>query len=596
MHGSQLFALSFLLAVPAAAQTLALDDWTYFQLDNTRTARAFGLDAGDVTGDGLPDLVSGRWIYANPGGDMSAPWPRVTLPWDVDILAVLNVDGDSRKDMIAMTPDGRILWLESTGSAQSWIQTEVADLGFADHSISTQGFRAAQLEAGGKPELLFTLDTLAYLRIPANPNVTPWPRVEISSSIDPEGVAAADIDGDGDLDVAATPNTVDVRWYRNPGNGAGAWASFAIGSVPSQYADRFELGDLNGDGRTDLAVSGANGSNDGLYWFESPANPAAPWTRRTVASQDTTNSMDMADLDGDGDLDLVSGEHRGSETTSVWENDGTGSFTEIPIASGIESHLGTQLFDLDMDGDLDLASIAWDKYWFLHVWRNDAIGGPPPVPPAPVARYSMNELIGTILHDRTGLGHDGQLVGGASFGADAGGGFLRTGGGRAELGSWQVGSSEISIAAWIRPKSFNVSDGRIVSRADGVAEQSHDWMLSTIASGGQMRLRARLRVGGNVTTLVASSGNLPLRRWTHVALVFDGQALKLYQNAVLVGQTSLAGVLAERSSIPIAIGAQPGGAAPFDGRLDEVRIFTGALPLSKIQNMAAGRPAFRQAE
>jgi len=91
-----------------------------------------------------------------------------------------------------------------------------------------------------------------------------------------------------------------------------------------------------------------------------------------VVRQDTTNSMDVLDLDRDGDVDIVAGEHRGPKKVAVRENDGTGKFVEHIVSTGIESHLGTRAADLDGDGDYDLVSIAWDKPQDLHVWRNDA--------------------------------------------------------------------------------------------------------------------------------------------------------------------------------------------------------------------------------
>ncbi|MCI0585128.1 MAG: FG-GAP-like repeat-containing protein, partial [Chloroflexi bacterium] len=95
--------------------------------------------------------------------------------------------------------------------------------------------------------------------------------------------------------------------------------------------------------------------------------------------------MDVADLNGDGRPDVATGEHRGSLKVTVWQNVNNGaSWSAHTVGTGKESHLGTRLADLDRDGDIDIVSIAWDAYQYLHVWRNNAKSGAPlPVPASP---------------------------------------------------------------------------------------------------------------------------------------------------------------------------------------------------------------------
>ena len=97
------------------------------------------------------------------------------------------------------------------------------------------------------------------------------------------------------------------------------------------------------------------------------------WERRKVVTQYSMNNLDAADIDQDGDIDLVTCEHKGPDLAlQLWQNDGTAQFSPVEIDRGKESHLGAQTRDMDGDGDLDIVSIGWDRHEFVHLWRNDA--------------------------------------------------------------------------------------------------------------------------------------------------------------------------------------------------------------------------------
>ncbi len=376
-----------------AAGPPSLDFWYYLEASASHV-RTFGLDAADVDSDGDRDLVSGPYVYRNPGGAMTGAWTRLTALPDGHCFMAMDVDGDERADLLGLQDnpaESRIdlYWIEAADAgAGSWAApVQFGNIPRSDHAEGFQGSRRAQIVAGGREEIVIsTMQGIYCFEIPASPDAGSWPRTFVCTNDSDEGIGVGDIDADGFLDIAFTSGgDKAVRWARNPGTGTGHWLVFTIGSfAEADWPDRCAVADLNGDGRADIVAteenSGATADALACWWEQPVPSPTnSGWTRRTIATQYTMNSMDAADFDMDGDMDLSLAEHRGTERIQVWENDGAGVFAVHEVGAGRESHLGARAFDLDGDGDLDLASIAYDDYTKLHVWRNDSPAGTPTV-------------------------------------------------------------------------------------------------------------------------------------------------------------------------------------------------------------------------
>ena len=368
--------------------------WTYIQVDDSRQKwgdwdkpgwlRYFGLDAGDLNGDAMADIVSGRYVYLNPGGDISGDWKRVDLGANTDGALILDVDGDRHAYIISTSLPDVYWWEAENEQATQWKGRKVAMVKETGH-VNGQGFAVADIVEGGKLEILLAAGDGIYLvQVPDDPAIQPWPSTNLVPQASDEGFAVGDLDGDGDLDIAASAFVksgeaeapLSLFWWENPGDLTREGKVHFI-HTSLHDIDRIVMADLNGDGRMDIAYSEerypGKEPDSRLVWLQAPQNPAkGNWNSNVLVTQYSMNNLDCGDIDNDGDVDLTTNEHKGQDyNTQVFLNDGKGNFTMTKVDDGREMHLGARLFDLDGDGDLDIYGHAWDHYQFLHVWRNE---------------------------------------------------------------------------------------------------------------------------------------------------------------------------------------------------------------------------------
>jgi hypothetical protein len=114
-------------------------------------------------------------------------------------------------------------------------------------------------------------------------------------------------------------------------------------------------------------------------------------------------------------------------------------------------------------------------------------------------------------------------------------------------------------------------------------------MLSAVDGN---RLRGRLKVDGSTTTTIAGSGDLVTGVWTHMALVYDGSAVTIYKDGEAVGSTVIQGPISSNPAVSAWIGGNPPSATskPFDGVLDDVRVYERALSPAEIWQLALSDP------
>lgn len=331
--------------------------------------RAMAIVLGDMDGDGDPDLVVGNYsgttrLYLNNG--TADPFNGVSganISSDAKATASValgDMDGDGDLDLVVGN-DGQAnrLYLNN-GSATPFISVVGTDISSdAGHTLSIV---AADVDADGDLDVVAGNNGETNRLYLNNGSADPFNGV-IGTNISSDAghttsVVLADVDGDGDPDLVAGNNGEVNRLYLNNGS-ADPFNGVSGANISSDAHNTTSvvLGDVDGDGDLDL-VTGNYSQNTRLYLNNGTAAPFNGVSGTNISSDvNNTRAVVIGDVDGDGDLDLVAGNYGSS--SRLYLNNGTANpfnaVSGINISSDVNNTRAIVLGDVDGDGTLDLA-------------------------------------------------------------------------------------------------------------------------------------------------------------------------------------------------------------------------------------------------
>jgi len=350
-----------------------------------------GIDitAADIDGDGRDDIVCASWWYRNP------TWEKFPIPGVAQVINAYDIDGDGRVELIATKRNGdktgyggltpELVWLKAVDPFSGKWEEHPIGTGIGDWP---HGSCIAPVLPGGRPALMTSYHSAHASKeqetphfpeiweVPDDPT-EPWPSRPLAEILYGEEMVAHDFTGDRSLDLQCGPwNLIN--------QGDGTFRPVRIVEDEDFYPARVAVMDVNGNGLSDVVMGQEKMDYptkqvpwSPLAWFENPGPGVEdPWKMHVIDTVRCAHSIGVADLDGDGDLEIVVGEHypfypfRSRCKTFVYKKADPAGLTwkRWTLDDRFEHHDGTKIIEL-APNRVGIMSHAWQEARYVHLWR-----------------------------------------------------------------------------------------------------------------------------------------------------------------------------------------------------------------------------------
>ncbi len=333
--------------------------WTKHVIASLNGARS--VDPGDLDGDGDVDVAAASpvedliMVYVNDGGASS--WSAVEVDWmdgkEATSVDFADVDGDGDADLLGSWEfEDALFWYENEGGTTFSVTRHTIDADFnAPYCIL-----GVDMDDDGDVDVLSTSyygthpDFLDHYAWWSNDDGSggSWTKHVIDGCADYDGAAsacAADIDGDGDMDVVGHTDWMQddthVLWFENDGTGDSFETRVIDSTFVGASGDRSIIcGDLDMDGDVDV-VAGSHLSGRQLAWWSNSSGDGERWHKHVIEQGFGAYGIDMTDLDGDGSPEVLAG-----SWSSGYPYDGAIAWWEMSYDE--EGELRSSVLDTEM--------------------------------------------------------------------------------------------------------------------------------------------------------------------------------------------------------------------------------------------------------
>jgi len=284
-------------------------------------------------------------------------------------IEVLDFNGDGLLDVLSIEYGRLEVWFNENGSFPH--KTLLQDGLTCGNKMSI-----CDIDNDNDPDIVFTETgdpglTTGWLNLMTNDGFGHFSRTIIDADyMGVQSVQTVDLDKDGDQDIVTSAQFdmgivwCDTAWYENNGN-----TSFTKHIIDTYLfgANDMDVGDIDQDGDLDILWGHSDGFRFG--WFENDGNQNFTFTKIEVTHDEIIGaSFHDIDIDGYPDIILTT---INPEELLILRNNGDRSFTRILVCDYLEYHKRPSTCDLDGDGDIDIISACYSEVNDFIWWEND---------------------------------------------------------------------------------------------------------------------------------------------------------------------------------------------------------------------------------
>jgi Concanavalin A-like lectin/glucanases superfamily/FG-GAP-like repeat/IPT/TIG domain/FG-GAP repeat len=305
-------------------------------------------------------------------------------------IATGDLDGDGKTDMVTANFNANtISILRNTATLGSITETSFAAKVDIATATNPRSVAIGDIDGDGKLDMAVansgSNSVSVFRNTSTSGNITFAAKVDFATGLSPRSVNIGDFDGDGkpDLAIAHRDNNFMSVLRNTSSSGSISFQGkvdffLAAGNISTFI----NSGDLDGDGKLDIAVTSYSGTNNHVSVFRNTATSGTIDANSFAARTDFTTgvfpfSLAIGDLDGDGKPDLAVANYSGDNSVSVLRNtssSGSTSFaTKVDFPVGV-APIAVNLGDIDGDAKLDLITSNYSTNK-ISIFRNIATSG-----------------------------------------------------------------------------------------------------------------------------------------------------------------------------------------------------------------------------